>query len=103
MGKAARKETREAVQRRLHPVRLLNRDESRPQLIEDAAHWVSVYSEILRLQERLEDTPRTGPMETARGRIHGTDPALLAAKHDRLRRRLDYWRDRLEDLSRELE
>jgi len=51
-GNAARK----AVEKAADPDRLLDGEDPRTRFVEDAAHWVSVYSELVMFKEKLVDS-----------------------------------------------
>lgn len=84
--------------------RLLDGEDPSTSLVEDAAHWVTVYSELLLFKERLLDTAQQGlgnlTEEEARHEVGSTDLMVLSAERARLRHRLDFWKDRKRALSR---
>lgn len=71
--------------------------------VEDARHWVSIYTQMLEFKERLVARVREeadglpGPVEKA---VRDEDLPLLEAERERVRRRLDFWRDRHWELAR---
>ena len=86
------------------PDRLLDGEDPTTRYVEDAAHWITVYSELLLFKERLVDTAdealRNMTELLARDEVSSTDLVVLTAERDRLRRRLDYWKERQRELSR---
>ena len=86
------------------PDRLLDGEDPTTRYVEDAAHWITVYSELLLFKERLVDTAdealRNMTELLARDEVSSTDLVVLTAERDRLRRRLDYWKERQRALSR---
>ncbi len=70
--------------------------------LEDAVHWVSVYSELLAFKQSLlnvTDSIVEGMRETAAQTDAMTDVVLLRTQADRYRRRLQEWTARVEQLS----
>jgi hypothetical protein len=86
------------------PDRLLPGENPDTPHLEDAAHWVTVYSELVLFKERLLDTAQLGLTQltasVARAEAAGTDLVVLSAERDRLRSRLDFWKRRQRELSR---
>lgn len=84
--------------------RLLDGEDPETRYVEDAAHWITVYSELVLFKERLVDSAtealRNMTEALARDEISSTDLIVLTAERDRLKRRLDYWKERQRDLSR---
>jgi len=93
-----------ASARAVDPDRLLDGEDPATRYVEDAAHWVTVYSELLLFKERLVDTATEalGNMTElhARDEVSSTDLVVLTAERDRLRRRLEYWKERQRELGR---
>ena len=93
-----------AARKSVDPERLIEGENPETRYVEDAAHWVTVYSELLLFKERLVDTATEalGNMTElhARDEVSSTDLVVLTAERDRLRRRLDYWKERQRALSR---
>ncbi|HEX6547543.1 MAG TPA: hypothetical protein VF134_02230 [Candidatus Dormibacteraeota bacterium] len=85
------------------PDRLLSGEDPNTIYVEDAAHWVTVYSELVLFKERLLDTAQTGLADlsesVARAEAAATDLVVLSAERDRLRSRLDFWKGRQRELS----
>ncbi len=86
------------------PDRLLDGEDPSTRYVEDTAHWITVYSELVLFKERLVDTAtealRNMTEMLARDEVSSTDLVVLTAERDRLRRRLDYWKERQRELSR---
>ena len=85
------------------PDRLLDGEDPATRYIEDAAHWITVYSELMLFKERLVDSAnesmRAMTEAHAREEVSRTDLLVLSAERDRLKRRLDYWKERQRELS----
>ena len=81
------------------PDRLLPGEDPESSELEDSAHWIAVYSELLLFKERLLDTAGQGlsNMTEAESRQEAanTDLMLLSAERTRLQRRLEFWKQRL--------
>jgi hypothetical protein len=92
-----------AALRAVDPDRLLEGEDPRTKYVEDAAHWITVYSELVLFKERLVDTAgeamRNMTEIHAREEVGKTDLMVLTAERDRLKRRLDYWKERQRELS----
>jgi len=95
---------KKAASRAVDPDRLLDGEDPHTGYIEDAAHWITVYSELVLFKERLVDSAsealRTMTEAEARDEVGKTDLRVLIAERDRLRRRLDYWKERQRELTR---
>jgi len=93
-----------ASRQAVDPDRLLDGEDPTTRYVEDAAHWIAVYSELLLFKERLVDTAsealRNMTELHARDEVSTTYLVVLTAERDRLRRRLDYWKERQRELSR---
>jgi hypothetical protein len=98
---------KQAARRSVDPDRLLDGENPETRYIEDAAHWITVYSELVLFKERLVDSAGqalTNMTEAqARDEVGKTDLMVLTAERDRLRRRLDYWKEHQRELSRKRE
>jgi hypothetical protein len=96
-----------AASRAVDPDRLLDGEDPETRYIEDTAHWITVYSELVLFKERLVDSAsdalRNMTEPHARDEVGKTDLLVLTAERDRLRRRLDYWKERQRELSRKRE
>jgi len=92
-----------AALRSVDPDRLLDGEDPRTRYVEDAAHWITVYSELVLFKERLVDSAseamRNMTESHARDEVGKTDLMVLTAERDRLKRRLDYWKERQRELS----
>jgi hypothetical protein len=92
-----------AALRSVDPDRLLEGEDPRTKYVEDAAHWITVYSELVLFKERLVDSAgealRNMTETQARDEVSKTDLMVLTAERDRLKRRLDFWKERQRDLS----
>ena len=84
--------------------RLLEGEDPSTAYIEDAAHWVTVYAEILLFKERLVDAAQGGMLQmthpVARKEATEVDLPVLLSERERLRRRLDFWQGRQRELGR---
>lgn len=84
--------------------RLLDGEDPATTYIEDAAHWMSVYSEILLFKERLVDAAQGSMLQMthplARKEATEVDLPVLLSERERLRRRLDFWKGRQRELDR---
>lgn len=84
--------------------RLLEGEDPDSAYVEDAAHWISVYAEILLFKERLVDAAQGGMLQMthplARKEATEIDLPVLLSERERLRRRLDFWQARQRELSR---
>jgi hypothetical protein len=68
---------------------------------EDIRHWVLVYRQLVAFKERmLEETSQAmaNIQPDARTEVGRTDAVVLKAESERLRRRLDFWEQRLRKL-----
>jgi hypothetical protein len=82
--------------------RLLEGEDPQTRYVEDAAHWVTVYSELLLFKERLVDSAQGGLLDitdaVARQEATSTDLQVLLAERARLRGRLEFWKGRQREL-----
>jgi len=87
------------------PDRLLPGEEPATSNLEDIDHWLSVYSELLGLKERLVDTTERAASELDEGdaqtEVAATDLTLLEGERRRLWKRLRYWQRRKREAERE--
>jgi hypothetical protein len=84
------------------PDRLLPGEEADSAHIDDARHWITVYSELLGLKQGMltvihEQAVELGP--EARAEVERTDTIGVNAEAERFARRLGFWRRRLDELS----
>ena len=84
--------------------RLLDGEDPATGYVEDAAHWITVYSELLLFKERLVDAAQAGMLQMtdplARTEATEVDLPVLLAERERLRRRLDFWKEKQRELGR---
>lgn len=78
------------------PDRLLPNENPSTRSLEDATHWLAVYAELLRFKEGLMASADRDLLDRSaqvgRDLSPATDLAALKAQNERLRRRLEYWR-----------
>lgn len=83
--------------------RLLDGEDPTSSYLEDASHWIAVYSELLLFKERLVDAAEQGMRNMteplARNEAIQVDLPVLLAQRNRLRQRLDFWKERGRELS----
>jgi hypothetical protein len=83
--------------------RLLEGEDPTSTYLEDASHWIAVYSELLLFKERLvdaaEQSMRNMTEPPARNEAAQVDLPVLLAQRTRLRQRLDFWKERSRELS----
>ena len=89
--------------RRPRGERLMEGEDPRSPHVEDARHWVVIYTQMLEFKERILQRVR----EEARGLprpameyVRDDDVPLLEAERERVQRRLDFWRARHWELAR---
>jgi hypothetical protein len=78
----------------VEPDRLLPGEDERTPHMDDALHWMKVYSELLDFKRRLllvTDERLVAMGDAARAEVEGTDLKVLQAEADRLERRFDFW------------
>ncbi len=84
--------------------RLLDGEDPETSYVEDAAHWITVYSELVLFKERLVDAAQGGMLHLsdplARQEATEVDLPVLLAERDRLRKRLDFWKEKQRELGR---
>ncbi|GAC1574775.1 MAG: hypothetical protein NVS3B18_08380 [Candidatus Dormibacteria bacterium] len=81
--------------------RLLEGENPDTQYLEDATHWVTVYSELLDVKRELVGVSEDRLPELqkeARQEVASTDLVVLDAEMKRFSRRLAYWRERCVEL-----
>ncbi|MDQ6845974.1 MAG: hypothetical protein M3019_00070 [Candidatus Dormibacteraeota bacterium] len=91
----------EAAEKAVDADRLLEGENPDSTYLEDATHWVTVYSELLAVkrdlvgvsESRLPDLPTE-----ARHEVATTDLVVLDAEMKRFSQRLAFWRQRCVDL-----
>lgn len=97
----AEDQTDEAADKAVDDDRLLEGENPDTTYLEDATHWVTVYSELLAVKRdlvgvsegRLPDLPKE-----ARREIATTDLVVLDAEMKRFSQRLSFWRERCVEL-----
>jgi hypothetical protein len=86
------------------PDRLLEGEDPTTPHPEEARHWIDTYEDLLRVKERLLTTVNEAveePLEKPAAReVESTDGVTLRAEHARFKRRLDFWKRRLDELQR---
>lgn len=91
-----------AAEEAVDPDRLLDGEDPESRHLEDAAHWIAVYAELVGFKQRLITTAEEGLIQMsetmARKEAAGQDLLILAAERDRLVRRLNYWKRRQQEL-----
>ena len=78
----------------VEPDRLLPGEDERTPHMDDALHWMKVYSELLDFKRRLlvvTDERLVSMGDAARAEVEGTDLKVLQAEAERLERRFDFW------------
>src|SRR6202035_869946 len=91
----------EAANKAADEDRLLEGEEPDTPYLEDATHWVTVYSELLAVKRELVSVSedRLPDVSTeARRELATTDLVVLDAEMKRFSRRLAYWRERCVEL-----
>jgi len=81
--------------------RLLEGEDPQTPYLEDATHWVTVYSELLGVKRDLVGVSENRLPELsadARHEVAATDLVVLEAEMKRFSRRLTYWRERCVEL-----
>ncbi len=91
----------EAAEKSVDGERLLEGEDPSSTYLDDATHWVTVYSELLAVkrdlvgmsESRLPDMPKE-----ARHEVATTDLVILDAEMKRFSKRLAFWRERCVEL-----
>jgi hypothetical protein len=81
----------------VEPERLLPGEEEDSVHLDDAVHWMKVYSELLDFKRsllRVAEERLTSMLNAARTEIEETDLKILQAEAERLERRQEFWRAR---------
>jgi hypothetical protein len=90
------------ARRQVEPDRLLEGEDPDTKYVEDAAHWVTVYAELVLFKERLVDSAQGGLLDlsdpAARQEATDTDLQVLLAERTRLHKRLEFWKLRQREL-----
>ena len=83
--------------------RLMEGEDPRTTHVEDARHWVAIYTQMLEFKERIlqrvREEARSLP-EPAREFVGEDDVPLLEFERERVQRRLEFWRARHWELAR---
>jgi hypothetical protein len=92
-----------AAQEAVDPDRLLEGENPETSYPEDARRWIEVYTELVTFKARALATAHESlanmPQADARQEALRTDFSVLEAEAERLRRRLEFWKQRHVDLS----
>ena len=70
--------------------------------VEDARHWVSIYTQMLEFKERLLDRAQAESRDLpkpARDKVESEDLKALEAERAKIEERLEFWRQRHWDLA----
>jgi DNA-binding response OmpR family regulator len=97
----ARMEPTDAAMAAIDPKRLIEGENPETMHVEDARHWLVVYSELLAFKESVlarTDSAVVGLHPESSREIRTTDVKVLQSERDRFRRHLEYWRRRLREL-----
>jgi hypothetical protein len=87
-------EAADAALEAVEPDRLLPGEDERTPHMDDALHWMKVYSELLDFKRRLlivTDERLVVMGDAARAEVEETDLKVIQAEADRLERRFDFW------------
>src|SRR5579863_9332097 len=93
-GSPGEAEATDAALDAVEPDRLLPGEDERTPHMDDALHWMKVYSELLDFKRRLlivTDERLVSMGDAARAEVEDTDLKVLQAEADRLERRFDFW------------
>jgi hypothetical protein len=94
----------QAAQKQVDPDRLLPGEDPTTPHPEEPQHWASVYRELVSFKERIVNTARQAVSEAWQQEVSrelaATDLVALEAELARLRRRLEFWRQRVEERER---
>lgn len=92
---------KDAAEKSVDPDRLLTGEDPDTPYLEDATHWVAVYTELLAVKRDLVGVSeeRLGDLrEEARREVASTDLVVLQAEMKRFSRRLSFWRSRCAEI-----
>jgi hypothetical protein len=103
-GRAREAAAKQAALKSIAPDRLLPGEELDSAHVDDATHWIAVYSELLEFKHRIimtiaDQLDRLGA--EARAEVERTDAVEVRAEAERFSGRLGFWRRRLEELSKQ--
>jgi hypothetical protein len=91
----------EAARRSLDPERLLPGENLQSLELDDAAHWVRVYGELMETKQTLADRLQAALGEVggeAHAELESVDMVLIKVQLDRFQRRFQYWSARQREL-----
>jgi len=91
----------EAGEKAVDDDRLLEGEDPKTPYLDDATHWVTVYTELLAVKRELVEVSEAhlpDMAEEARREVASTDLVVLDAEMKRFSRRLEFWRQRCLDL-----
>jgi hypothetical protein len=94
-------QTDEAAEKTVDPERLLEGEDPRTTYLDDATHWVTVYSELLAVKRDLvavSEGKLPDLAKEARHEVATTDLVVLDAEMKRFSQRLSFWRERCVEL-----
>ena len=97
MGDAAH----DAAEKSVDPDRLLDGEDPETTYLDDALHWVTVYTELLGVKRDLVTTSEErfeSMLPESRREVASTDLVVLDTEMKRFSRRLEFWRQRCVDL-----
>jgi hypothetical protein len=87
----------EAGEKAVDDDRLLEGEDPKTPYLDDATHWVTVYTELLGVKRELvgvSEAHLPEMPEEARHEVASTDLVVLHAEMKRFSRRLEFWRQR---------
>jgi hypothetical protein len=92
----------ESIDAASNPHRMLPGEDPRSRFVEDAQHWISVYTELLAFKEAILQRAGSVIAELNDAAVHDAsiDHRLLDAQVVRYRERLAFWSARLTELER---
>ena len=93
--------TEEAAEKAVDPDRLLEGEDPETTYLDDATHWVTVYSELLAVKRDLvgvSENRLADIAKEARHEVATTDLVVLDAEMKRFSQRLAFWRERCVEL-----
>ncbi|HEY9288247.1 MAG TPA: hypothetical protein VIT43_09525 [Candidatus Dormibacteraeota bacterium] len=91
-----------AAEKAIQPDRLLPGEARDTRLLEDAEHWLAVYTELVQGKQSMVAATRQTidamSRNDARREVESTDMVVLARELDRFRRGMDFWKARIYEL-----
>ena len=101
MSAADRRDQR-AADKEVDPDRLLEGEDPTTPHPEDARHWMQTYRELLAFKKRMlsvaGEAAKHPWKESAAREVASTDLVTLKAEQARFKRRLEFWKGRLDEL-----